>query len=137
MPQDQAWVGGLLIVVSAAAFSFAGFFTRLIALDAWTLLFWRGVYGGLFIAGYIVWVPGRETVAVIRGIGGAGLLVAACSTLATVCFINALQRTSVADVMVINATTPFFAAAIAWLWTGERESRVTFVASVVALLGVV
>jgi len=134
---DRPWLGGLLIIASAAAFSFAGFFTRLIALDAWTLLFWRGVYGGLFIAGYIVWVHGRETVAVIRGIGRAGLLVAACSTLATVCFINALQRTTVADVMVINATTPFFAAAIAWLWTGERESRVTLIASVAALLGVV
>ena len=134
---DRPWLGGLLITASAAAFSLAGFFTRLIALDAWTLLFWRGVYGGLFIAGDIVWVHGRETVAVIRGIGRAGLLVAACSTLATVCFINALTRTSVADVMVINATTPFFAAAIAWLGTGERESRVTLIASVAALLGVV
>jgi drug/metabolite transporter (DMT)-like permease len=137
MAHDQPWLGGMLIVASAAAFSLAGFFTRLIALDAWTLLFWRGVYGGLFIAGYIVWAHRRETVAVIRGIGRAGLLVAACSTLATVCFINALQRTSVADVMVINATTPFFAAAIAWLGTGERESRVTLIASVAALLGVV
>ena len=134
---DQPWLGGLLIVASAAAFSFAGFFTRLIPLDAWTLLFWRGLYGGLFIAGYIVWAHRRDTVAAIRGIGGAGLAVAACSTVATICFINARQRTSVADVMVINATIPFFAAAIAWLWSGERESRVTLIASVAALLGVV
>src|SRR5215469_15964170 len=137
MAQDQPWLGGVLIIVSATAFSLAGFFTRLIPLDAWTLLFWRGLYGGLFIAGYIVWAHGRDTVAAVRGSGRAGLAVAACSTIATICFINALQRTSVADVMVINATTPFFAAAMAWLWTGERESRVTFVASVVALLGVV
>src|SRR5215470_9081751 len=137
MAHDQPWLGGLLIVASAAAFSFAGFFTRLIPLDAWTLLFWRGIYGGLFIAGAIVWLHGRDTLAAVRAIGPAGLLVAACSTIATICFINALQRTSVADVMVINATTPFFAAAIAWLWTGERESRVTLVVSVVAVLGVV
>jgi drug/metabolite transporter (DMT)-like permease len=134
---DQPWLGGILIVASAAAFSFAGFFTRLIALDAWTLLFWRGVYGGLFIAGYIVWIHRRDTAAAFRAIGRAGLIAAACSTIATICFINALQRTSVADVMVINATTPFFAAAIAWLSTGERESRVTMLASVAAFLGVV
>jgi len=32
-----------------------GFFTRLIDTDVWTMLFWRGLFGGLFIAGYIVW----------------------------------------------------------------------------------
>jgi drug/metabolite transporter (DMT)-like permease len=135
--KDQSWLGGLLIVVSAAAFSLAGFFTRLIPLDAWTLLFWRGLYGGLFIAGYIAWAHGRETGATVRAIGPSGLAVAACSTLATICFINALQRTSVADVMVINATTPFFAAAIAWLWTGARESPIRLGASVAALFGVI
>jgi len=134
---DRPWLGALLLIASAAAFSFAGFFTLLIPLDAWTLLFWRGVYGGLFIAGYIVWAHGRGTGAAIRAIGRVGPIAAACSTLATICFINALRRTSVADVMVINATTPFFAAALAWLWTGERESRVTLIASVAALLGVV
>jgi drug/metabolite transporter (DMT)-like permease len=133
---DQRWLGGLLIVVSAAAFSMAGFFTRLIALDAWTLLFWRGLFGGLFIAGYIVWHHRGATVAAIRAIGGAGLLAAACSTFATICFINALRRTSVADVMVINATAPFMTAAIAWLWTGERESRTTLLATTAALIGV-
>ena len=30
--EDQRWFGGLLIVASAAAFSLAGFFTRLIAI---------------------------------------------------------------------------------------------------------
>jgi drug/metabolite transporter (DMT)-like permease len=137
MTQDQPWLGGLLIVASAVAFSFAGFFTRLIALDPWTLLFWRGVYGGLFIAGYIVWLHGRDALAAVRAVGRAGLVVAACSTFATICFINALRRTSVADVMVINATTPFFAAAIAWLWTGERERPITLIASVTALFGVI
>src|SRR5437899_12890345 len=91
---DRPWLGGLLIVASAAAFSLAGFFTRLIALDAWTLLFWRGVYGGLFIAGYILWLNGRDAIAAIRAIGRSGLVVAACSTFATICFINALTPTS-------------------------------------------
>jgi hypothetical protein len=40
----------LLLTASAAAYSTAGFFTRLIAVDAWTLLFWRGLFGGSFLA---------------------------------------------------------------------------------------
>jgi drug/metabolite transporter (DMT)-like permease len=74
--------------------------------------------------------------AAVRAIGCAGLLAAACSTLATICFINALRRTSVADVMVINATAPFITAAIARLCTAERESRTTLLASAAALVGV-
>src|SRR5262249_45730932 len=51
--------------------------------------------------------------------------------------VNALRETTVADVLVINATAPFVTAALAWAWTGVRERRSTFIASSVALIGVV
>ena len=132
-----AWRGAILVVLSAFAFSTAGYFTRLIDADVWTMLFWRGVFGGLFIAGCVVLREGAGTFDAFRRIGKIGLLAAACSALATICFINALRQTTVADVLVINATAPFVAAALAWAWTGERERRSTFVASSVALLGVI
>ena len=75
--------------------------------------------------------------AALRRIGRPGLVAAGCSTAATICFINALRETSVADVLVINATAPFMTAAMAWAWTGVRERRTTLLASGVALLGVV
>ena len=39
----------VLTTASAIAYSTAGFFTRLIHLDAWTVLFWRGAFAGLFL----------------------------------------------------------------------------------------
>jgi drug/metabolite transporter (DMT)-like permease len=135
--RNQSWRGVTLVVLSAFAFSTAGFFTRLIDTDVWTMLFWRGLFGGLFIAGYILWRHGAGTAKAFRGIGRAGLVVAGCSTLATICFINALRETTVADVLVINATAPFLTAALAWAWTGHRERWTTLAASVVALIGVV
>ena len=60
-----------------------------------------------------------------------------CSTAATICFVNALRETTVADVLVINATAPFMTAGLAWAWTGARERWTTLAASLVALLGVV
>ena len=136
--QKQDWRGAALILASAGAFSTAGFFTRLITVDSWTVLFWRGIFGGAFIAAFVV-ASGRGAAAwtALRERWGITALVAACSALATVCFINALRRSTVADVTVIYATAPFLTAAIGWLWLGTRESRVTLVASVVALLGVV
>jgi drug/metabolite transporter (DMT)-like permease len=139
MTEDEslAWRGLTLVVLSAVAFSTAGFFTRLIEVDVWTMLFWRGLFGGLLIAGYIVWQEGAGTVLAVRRIGWTGLLAAGCSTAATICFINALRETTVADVLVINATAPFMTAGLAWLWTGARERWTTLAASLVALLGVV
>jgi drug/metabolite transporter (DMT)-like permease len=135
--EAQNWLGTLLLVASAVAYSSAGFYTRLIEVDVWTMLFWRGVFGGLFLVGMIVWRERRRTLAAVRAIGGTGLVVAACSAIATVCFINAMRLGSVADVLVIDAMIPFLTAGIAWLLIGEREDRITLCATLIALAGVV
>jgi drug/metabolite transporter (DMT)-like permease len=129
--------GSLIVAVSAIAFSTAGLFTRLISADVWTMLFWRGLFGGLLIAGYIAWRERGAIRASFAAIGRAGLLTASCSTIGTICFITALRETTVADVTVIYATAPFLAAGIAWAWTRERPGRSTLVASSLALFGVV
>ncbi len=133
---DRPWRGVVLVVLSAVAFSTAGFFTRLIEVDAWTMLFWRGLFGGAFIAGWVVWQYRARSLAALQRIGWLGLVAAGCSTAATICFIHALRATTVADVLVINATAPFITAGLAWAWTGARERRSTLVASGVALVGV-
>jgi drug/metabolite transporter (DMT)-like permease len=134
---DRPWRGIILVVLSAFAFSTAGFFTRLIEVDVWTMLFWRGLFGGLFIAGWVVWQYGNQSLDALYRIGWLGLAAAGCSTAATICFIQALRATAVADVLVINATAPFITAGLAWAWSGVRERKSTLVASAVALVGVV
>src|ERR1700730_6873569 len=93
--------GILLIALSTVAFSSAGFFTPLIHLDVWTMLFCRGVFAGLLILGVIIAREGRATINAMRAIGVPGLVAAICSTAATILYINAFRRTSVADVAVI------------------------------------
>ena len=134
---EQHWLGIGLTSASTVAYSTAGFFTRLVHVDPWTILFWRGSFAGVFIACFIVWRYRRDTWAAVRAIGLPGLAVASLSTLATILFINAFRRTSVADVTIIFATAPFVTASLNWLWTGERESWATLVASTGALLGVI
>ncbi|MDR3538752.1 MAG: DMT family transporter [Acetobacteraceae bacterium] len=132
----QSWVGVTLVLMSSVAFSSAGYFTRLIPLDVWTMLFWRCLFGGLFIALCVLLHHRGRVWEAWRGLGVSGLLIALCSTVSTLCFINALRLTSVADVNVIFATAPFVSAGLAWAFTGTRESRATLAASSVALLGV-
>lgn len=133
-PRGHA-LGIALNLASAVAYSTSGFYTRLIPLDPWTILFWRGIFAGLFIGGAIVWRYRGHAAAIVRGIGVPGMAAACLSTFATIMYINAFRRTSVADVMIMNATTPFIAAALGWLWLREREPLTTLIASTVALLG--
>jgi drug/metabolite transporter (DMT)-like permease len=133
---SEGQIGTVLVAASAFAFSTGGFFTRLIDLDVWTVLFWRGLFGGLTILAFIGWLHQRQTLCTFLKIGRDGMAVALCTALATICFINALRQTDVADVFVISATTPFATAALAWLWPSEREERSTLVACVVAVIGI-
>ena len=89
-----------------------GFFTRPIPLDAWTILFWRGLFGGFFIGS----MSSGATVPAPGGDPGHGLARAAghlLSTIGMTTFIPALKLTSVADVAIVFATCPFVAAAFA------------------------
>ena len=133
---EQRAQGVLLIVLSAVAFSSAGFFTRLIDLDAWTMLFWRGLFAGLMILCVIVVQEQGRTMAAMRAVDRPGLVVALCSTAATILYINALLYTSVADVAVIFAAAPFLIAGIGWAWLGIREAWSTLVVSLATLAGV-
>ncbi len=133
---DRHAQGILLITLSAVAYSSAGFFTRLIHLDAWTMLFWRGLFAGLMILCVIVARERRSTWPAIRAIGRPGLAAALCSTAATLFYINALRRTSVADVAVIFAAAPFLTAGLGWLWLGLTEAWTTLAAILVAMVGV-
>jgi len=132
----SAWFGTALLAASAVCYSTAGFFTRLVETDAWTMLFWRGVVAGLFLSAMVAWREHGHVLKSVRAIGSDGLLIGVFSVLATVCFLNGMRLSTVADVMVIDATIPFCTAGIAWLLIGEREDRITLAATVGALAGV-
>jgi drug/metabolite transporter (DMT)-like permease len=131
---DRQHRAGIALVVAAAiAWSTAPFFTRLFQFDSWTILFWRGLFGGGSIALFLVLTKGFGALRSLVVLSANGWLVACLSTIGMVNFIPALQLTSVANVAIIIAIQPFVAAAIAWLWLREVPSSRTLLASVVAL----
>jgi drug/metabolite transporter (DMT)-like permease len=133
---SQRRTGIALVVAAAVAWSTAPFFTRLLAFDSWTILFWRGLFGGGLIAAVLVLTQGRTGLRDLAMMGRNGWLVASLSTLGMVCFIPSLQLTSVSNVAIIIATGPFVAAAFAWIWLREAARWQTMLASLVALCGI-
>jgi drug/metabolite transporter (DMT)-like permease len=133
---SQRRTGIALVVAAAVAWSTAAFFTRLLPLDSWTILFWRGLFGGGVIAVVLVLTQGRAGLHDFARMGTRGWLVASLSTLGMVAFIPALQLTSVSNVAIIIATGPFVAAVLAWIWLREAARLRTLLASLAALCGV-
>jgi drug/metabolite transporter (DMT)-like permease len=134
--QSQHRLGIALVAGAAIAWSTAPFFTRLLPFDSWTILFWRGLFGGGVIGAVLVLTQGRTGLQDLSRMGSSGWLVAALSTVGMVTFIPALQLTSVSNVAVIIATGPFVATALAWIWLGETARWQTMVCSVAAFCGV-
>jgi drug/metabolite transporter (DMT)-like permease len=132
----QHRTGIMLVVAAAVAWSTAPLFTRLLHYDSWTILFWRGVFGGGFIAAFLIVTQGWAGLRELTGMKANGWLVAGLSTLAMVTFIPALQLTSVSNVAIIIAAQPFAAAALAWIWFQETARARTLLAALVALGGV-
>ena len=128
--------GIVLVVAAAIACSTAPFFTRLLPFDSWTILFWRGLFGGALIATILVLLQGRSGLQDFTRMEKSGWLVASLSTLGMVCFIPALQLTSTSNVAIIIATGPFVTAALAWIWLREVPRLRTTLASIVALCGI-
>jgi drug/metabolite transporter (DMT)-like permease len=134
---SQRRMGTALVIAAAVAWSTAPFFTRLLPLDSWTILFWRGLFGGAVISVILVLTQGLAGLRDFIGMGKSGWLVASLSMLGMIAFIPALQLTSVSNVAIIIATGPFVAAAIAWIWLRETPRLRTLLAMIVALCGVV
>ncbi|MEJ6784249.1 DMT family transporter [Aminobacter sp. Piv2-1] len=129
-------LGLALVTASAIAWSTAGFFTRLVPLDSWTMLAWRGIFGAIGIAVVILAMERRNAWRVVRSMAWPGWLYAIVSAVGMVLFITSLRHTTVAHVAVIYATVPFIAAALGWLAMRERPSRNAMIASLAALAGV-
>lgn len=128
--------GIALIVLSTVAWGSGGLFVRLLPYDIWTIVFWRGIFGTLFVGSYVLYRFGWTTPAVIRRMGSDGVLITVCTVATIILMVSAFQHTSVANAMTIYAALPFFTAAIAWVWLREKPSRATIVASCIVMLGV-
>ena len=129
---------GVLCVVAASVFtSLAGLLVRLTEeADGWTLQFWRQVCFLIFIFLFLWWRHGRRVPEAVIAIGLPGLVAALALGMAFVAYLFALIFTSVANVVFIGATSPIFAALLAWLVLRERLPLATWLAMAAALIGI-
>jgi len=135
MTGEAARGGRLLVAAAAVCWSAGGLIARLVDTDPWTTVLWRGMFCAAFLTGVTGWRERRRTLDAFLAMGATGLGMAVCFATASTCFIVALSRTSVANVLIIQSLSPFMAGLLGWAWMGERVAGRTWAAMGVALLG--
>ncbi|OSQ40846.1 DMT family transporter [Thalassospira mesophila] len=127
--------GFQLVCFSAVLFSTAGVFTKGVAADAWSIIFWRGVVAALF-ALFLLVLRGKLA-SEIRQFRGPAVLATILMASGTAAFVPAFKLTTMANVALIYASAPFFAALLGWLLLRERPSLSILLGSLAALTGVI
>ncbi len=109
---------------------------RLIGLEPFTLLVWRGGLQALGVLAILALLHRGRVAAQFRAIGRTGILLALVFTGSTVFFILALAHTAVADVLVIVAASPLVAAVLSRCFLGETVPFRTWLAIAFTLVGI-
>ena len=128
--------GQVYVALAALAWSSAGVLQRELSVSTATQVAGRALVAAITLLAFVWFSNRRNTLAAFTSIGRAELAVATCTAVASASFIVALNHTTVANVLFMQAVAPIAAALIAWSALHESVSRRTAVAMVVALAGV-
>jgi drug/metabolite transporter (DMT)-like permease len=128
--------GQVYVALAAVAWSSAGVLQRELSVDVATQVAGRAFFALLALLAFVAVSERGGTVRSFTSMGRSGLAVAVCTAVASGSFIVALNHTTVANVLFMQAVAPIAAALIAWLALREPVTRRTAVAMVVALGGV-
>jgi drug/metabolite transporter (DMT)-like permease len=126
--------GTVYTALAAAAWSLAGILQRQLHMSLPSQLAGRAFFGCLAVFAFVAIAERGQVIPAFRAIGRPGLAIAALMAISSGSFITALNDTSVANVMVIQALAPL-AAALLGLFLGERVRPWTWAAMALALAG--
>ena len=130
--------GAWLVFGAAAVWSFGGAIARFLSVtDSWTIIFWRSLCAAIFLLGFMFRRDGvRGTANLFRDMGWAGIGVGACFATASTSFIVALSHTTVANILLMQAGAPLFAALMMFVLFRERVGTGTWVAIAAVMAGI-
>lgn len=133
---DHRRRGELYVALAAVAWSTAGILQRELDSSLLTQVAGRAFFAMLTLFAFVAIAERGRVVRAFRRMGVAGVGFGVCLAIASSSFITALYYTTVANVLFLQATSPMLAAALAWIFLGERVSRRELAAMFLAVAGV-
>lgn len=134
LTHGQALAGMLLVTL---LWSTAGVVSRqLEAARSFEVTFWRSWFLLVALGSFLLATQGRAFVAALRSGGRVLWLSGVCWCAMFTCFMVAITLTTVANVLITMSVAPLFTALLGRFWLGAPIPRRTWVAIVVAGLGI-
>jgi len=137
LDRRRAREGQLAILVAAVAWSTAGLAQRELDADAATQVAGRAVFAGIALFLLVVATERSGTLRAFRRMGRSGLAMAVFLAISSGAFLLALNYTTVANVLFMQAAAPMMAALLGWVLLSEPVDGRTWAALVLAAVGVV
>jgi len=137
LDRRRAREGQLAILVAAVAWSTAGLAQRELDASAATQVAGRAVFAGIALFLLVVATERSGTLRAFRRMGRSGLAMAVFMAISSGAFLLALNYTTVANVLFMQAAAPMMAALLGWVLLSEPVDGRTWVALVLAGVGVV
>ncbi len=124
------------MLAAATAWSTAGLMQRGLDATPATQVVGRAFFAFLVLLLVLAVTERSGVIASFRGLGRDGWLFTAFLTISSATFLLALNYTTVANVLFLQAASPMLAALLGWLFLSERISRRTFLAVATSAVGV-
>lgn len=128
--------GRIAILVAAVAWSLAGLGQRGLDATPATQVAGRALFAFLALLVVVAVTERSGIIGSFRSLGRDGLAVAVFLAISSGTFLLALNYTSVANVLFLQAAAPMMAALLGWVLLSERISRRTWLAMLMAAVGV-
>lgn len=126
----------LMATLGVIVLSPDGLILRLVEVDRWSVVFWRGLLMAVALTAFIVLRHRGAAARQARAVGRRGLLAAALFAASTVLFVSSITLTTVANTLVIVSAAPLFGAVMSYLFLHERLPLHTWLAILAAVLGI-
>ena len=136
LERRRAREGQLAIVAAAVAWSTAGLAQRELDADPATQVAGRAVFAGIALLALVLATERRGTLRAFRSMGRSGLAMAVFLAISSGSFLLALNYTSVANVLFMQAAAPMLAALLGWVLLSEGVDARTWIALALGGAGV-
>lgn len=130
-------LGLIMVFLSAIMWSSAGFFVRMLDMNTWAMVAWRSLFAFLSLVLLLMGSGYLRRFSFRHDVGLKGLITATVMAISMFCYVAALKLTSVAGVMTVYATIPFFAMGLGWLIQKKEITKRALISAAVSLTGVI
>ncbi|MEI4263253.1 DMT family transporter [Roseovarius sp. D0-M9] len=128
--------GLALAAFGALVLSPDAMFLRLAEMSGSQMMGWRGFFMGLSLTGLWVLTSRTHRADLALLVSGAGMTIVVCQFFNALLFVLGIATAPVAIVLFGVATTPIWAALLAWALLGERTARATWITIIVVAIGI-